>query len=156
MRDFEEVLEQYNPMISAVIRNLHIFRDYESYRQVGRVALWQAWERYEESKGNFTPFAYHSIRGAMLDELKREARLAAAVVVKDNAGHDLIAAEDLDPMPDWLDHISFTDEEKRLLDDLFVKGNSVSQLSDVHGLSVSGMKKRRERLLDKIRNAVKK
>ena len=74
MKDFEEVAVQYAPMISALIRKLHIYRDYDTFRQIGNIALWQAWQRFEDSKGNFTPFAYRSIQGAMLDELKRETK----------------------------------------------------------------------------------
>ena len=58
MMNFEDVLEQYEPMISASIRKLNIYRDHESFRQAGRIALWQAWNRFDEAKGNFTPFAY--------------------------------------------------------------------------------------------------
>jgi DNA-directed RNA polymerase specialized sigma subunit len=72
VNNFEEVLNQYEPMISASIRTLNIYRDQESFRQTGRAALWQAWTRFDIEKGNFTPFAYRSIRGAMLDKLKRE------------------------------------------------------------------------------------
>ena len=79
MTNFEDVLQQYDPMISAFIRKLHIYREHETYKQAGRVALWQAWERFDESIGNFTPFAYISIRGAMLDELKKEKRFEQRV-----------------------------------------------------------------------------
>lgn len=157
MKDFEKVLEQYNPMISAMLRKLHIYRDHESYRQAGRVALWQAWQRFDQSKGNFTPFAYSSIRGAMLDELKREAGLAATVVVLENTGYEVNSDEQqIDALPDWLDEIRFTAEEEQLLEDLFLSGSSMVQLSKVHGLSLSGMKRRRERLLKKIRNSLEK
>ncbi|WP_255485859.1 sigma factor [Sporosarcina sp. BP05] len=62
MVNFEDVLEQYEPMISASIRKLNIYRGHDSFRQAARVALLQAWNRFDEAKGNFTPFAYRSIR----------------------------------------------------------------------------------------------
>ncbi|MFS0689399.1 sigma factor [Sporosarcina sp. 179-K 8C2 HS] len=74
MLNFEDVLAQYEPMITANIRKLNIYREHEHYRQTGRVALWQAWQRFDREKGDFTPFAYRSIRGAMLDEMKKESR----------------------------------------------------------------------------------
>ena len=80
MEKFEDVLTQYEPMISAAMRKLNIYRDHESFRQAGRVALWQAWTRYEEGKGHFAPFAYVSIRGAMLDLLKKEVRFEENVM----------------------------------------------------------------------------
>jgi len=42
MMSFEDVLNQYEPMISASIRKLNIYRDHEQFRQAGRIALWQA------------------------------------------------------------------------------------------------------------------
>ena len=72
MMNFDDVLKQYELMITASIHKLNIYRDHESFRQAGRIALRQAWNRFDDAKGNFTPFAYRSIRGAMLDELKKE------------------------------------------------------------------------------------
>ena len=79
--NFEEVLTQYEPMILPATRQLNIYRDHESFRQAGRVALWQAWTRYEEGRGHFAPFsASISIRGAMLDLLKKEVRFEENVM----------------------------------------------------------------------------
>jgi len=78
--NFDDVLEQYEPMISASIRKLNIYRDHDSFRQAGRIALWQAWNHFEETKGNFTPFAYKSIRGGMIDELRKENHFEENVI----------------------------------------------------------------------------
>jgi len=152
VEQFNALSEQYAPMISAIIRKLHIYRDYEVYRQAGRVALWQAAERYDESKGHFTPFAYRTIYGALLDELKRESRFAANVTVMENENFEWI----VDPgcseeMPDWLDDVSLSQKERALLKSLFIEGNSVSDLAALHQISQSGMKKRRERVLKKVK-----
>ena len=53
MMNFEDVLEQYEPMISASIRKLNIYRDHDSFKQAGRVALWQAWHRFDASERKF-------------------------------------------------------------------------------------------------------
>ncbi|WP_381428258.1 sigma factor [Sporosarcina thermotolerans] len=68
------MLVKYETMIFACMRQLNIYRDYEQFRQTGRVALWLAWERFEYEKGDFAPFAYRYIRGAMMDEMKRANR----------------------------------------------------------------------------------
>ena len=74
MTDFEEVLEQFEPMISACMRKLSIYKNHQLYRQAGRIALWKAWVKFDEEKGDFAPYAYRSIYGGMLDELKKEKR----------------------------------------------------------------------------------
>ena len=74
MTNFEDVLKQFEPMISACIRKLSIYKNHELYRQAGRIALWKAWVKFDVEKGDFAPYAYRSIYGGMLDELKSEKR----------------------------------------------------------------------------------
>lgn len=152
MKDFEEVAVQFAPMISAVIRKLHIYRDYDTFRQIGNIALWQAWQRFEDSKGNFTPFAYRSIQGAMLDELKRETRRNDLGSVADNGVREKIAEMAAEELPEWLEVNLLTAHEKWLLDALFVKGYSLPELAELEEISLAGMKKRRERLLKKLKD----
>lgn len=155
MKTIEEVLEQYSPMISALIRKLNIYRDFESYRQIGEIALWQAWMRFDVEKGDFTPYAYRSIHGAMLDELNRENRFTLRFEVKEDAGIDepTIFAEE-NRLPEWVEHIGLSAKEKVLLQNLFVDGQDMAELAAHHGISVSAIKKRKSRTLEKIRNYV--
>ena len=152
MNTIEEVLQQYTPMISALIRKLHIYRDFETYRQIGEVALWQAWLRFDETKGDFTPFAYRSIQGAMLDELNRENRFSIRFELMENPGLEEPASPLLETeLPEWLDSVILSAQEKSLLEALFVNGESIRKLAEQQGLSVSGLKKRKGRVLEKIR-----
>lgn len=155
MKDFEQAVEQYSPMISAIIRKLHIYRDYDAYRQIGKIALWHACCRFEESKGDFTPFAYRTIYGAMLDELKRESRFTNRFALSETTQfEDLETGAIEDQLPEWLDEISLKESERKMLDDLYVQGISVVDLARIHGLSVSGMKKRKGRVLEKVRAGI--
>lgn len=155
MKDFEEVAEQYAPMISAIIRKLHIYRDYDTFRQIGTIALWQAWQRFEDAKGNFTPFAYRSIRGAMLDELKRETRRNDQVTHTNTLGVGETSEELFETLPEWLDVNKLSAEECRLLEALYVKGCSLSEMAVREKISLAGMKKRRERLLNKLKGTTR-
>lgn len=152
MKDFDQALEQYTPMISAIIRKLHIYRDYDAYRQIGKIALWHACCRFDEGKGDFTPFAYRTIQGAMLDELKRESRFTSRFTVSESMEFDDMETGSIeDQLPEWLDGIRLKESERKLLDDLYVQGISVVDLAHIHGLSLSGMKKRKGLVLAKVR-----
>ncbi len=76
MYEFEQVLEQFEPMISSAIRKCRIYKNHEFYRQTARIALWKAWENYNDGEGDFAPYAYTCIRGSILDELRRESLYA--------------------------------------------------------------------------------
>lgn len=155
MNTIEEVLQQYTPMISALIRKLHIYRDFETYRQIGEVALWQAWLRFDETKGDFTPYAYRTIHGAMLDELNRENRFSVRFALMESPGAEepAILPRELS-LPEWLDSIPLSAQEKSLLEAVFVNGESMRKLAEQQGLSVSCLKKRKVRALEKIRKGL--
>lgn len=160
MRNFEDVLEQFEPMISACIRRLSIYKNHEVYRQAGRIALWKAWEKFEEDKGDFAPYAYRSIYGGLLDELKKEKRQEEhADLVEDEKLAVLleksfelrIGNEDLEMAVE-----SLQTQERELLMWIFVEGISLHQAATRVGITIAGIKKRRERVLAKLRKRLER
>lgn len=157
MIEFEQVLAQYEPMISSTLRKLNIYRDHEHFRQAGRVALWQAWERYEEGRGHFAPYAARSIRGAMLDVMKKENRFEEHVIqTEDDVLASFIERErDVVKATEWSNEIAtaleqLTVNEKQLIQWLFIEGLPQKECAEKANISVAGIKKRRERLLGKL------
>ncbi|MHC8514276.1 sigma-70 family RNA polymerase sigma factor [Sporosarcina sp. ITBMC105] len=159
MLNFEDVLAQYEPMITANIRQLNIYREHEQYRQTGRVALWQAWRKFDKEKGNFTPYAYRSIRGAMMDEMMKENRSEERFMPAENEKLTFWIEEGVSEEERWVDRLSqaveqLTEEEKQLLNWLFVERDTQANCAKRLGISVAGVKKRRQRLLEKMRGVM--
>lgn len=159
MTNFEEVLTQYEPMISATLRKLHIYRDHENFRQAGRVALWQAWTRYDETKGHFAPYASRSIRGAMLDLLRAESRVDEHVVPMEDEIVEVLQDVVLVESEGWSDRIAtafsvLNANERIFIQWYFVEGLSQEECAERAGISIAGIKKRRERLLVKLRKVL--
>lgn len=156
---FENVLTQYEPMISACIRKLNIYKNHEFYRQAGRIALWRAWVKYDATKGDFAPFAYRTIYGAMLDELKKEKRVEEAVnPVEDEKlsiliDHALISSFENENLGFALEKLTST--ERELISWIFVEGISLQQAATRAAITIPGIKKRRERMLEKLRESMK-
>ncbi|TQR12316.1 sigma-70 family RNA polymerase sigma factor [Psychrobacillus soli] len=155
MSTFEEVLLQYEPMISANIRKLHIYKNHELYRQAGRIALWRAWMKFDDTKGDFAPYAYRCIYGSMLDELKKEKHQEEYVDVVEDEKLLLLFEKPLvtsfvhEELENALENL--TDNERELLLWIFVEGISLQQAAARVGITIPGIKKRRERLLQKLR-----
>lgn len=158
MTKFEQVLSQYEPMISATLRKLNIYREHEQFRQAARVALWRAWQRYDEEKGHFAPFASRSIRGAMLDLLKQENRVEEHIIqTEDELLYGYVETEDKSIVVEkWSEktfHVleQLTKKEKQLIHWLFVEGLTQKECAEKAKISPAGIKKRRERLLVKLK-----
>lgn len=158
MTSFEEVLEQFEPMISATIRQLNIYRDFEQFRHVARIALWQAWTRYDAERGDFAPYASRSIRGAMLDLLKKENQFETHYVQTEDVylmnyidfdERQETISEFPEPLLQILEQLSA--EENALLNALYIEGFSQNEYAEKIGVSIAALKKRRDRLMKKIR-----
>lgn len=160
MTNFEDVLKQFEPMISACIRKLSIYKNHELYRQAGRIALWKAWVKFDVEKGDFAPYAYRSIYGGILDELKREKRQEVQVdpmedeklafLLEQSMATSLLR-EDLEIAIE-----SLQSNERELLMWIFVEGVTLQQAATRVGITIPGIKKRRERMLAKLRERIEK
>lgn len=74
MESFEEVKAAFTPMIHYHIRKLSIYKNKEEFFQLGLIALWQAYQRFNPEKGSFSSYAYVSIKGAMMQEISKSRK----------------------------------------------------------------------------------
>lgn len=71
VENFHEVVEQYEPMIYHIMNSLSIYKDRDEYYQIGLIALWESWKKFDSKKGSFLSFSYTSIKGRILIELAK-------------------------------------------------------------------------------------
>lgn len=143
---FELIAEAYQPMISSILRKTSIYRDHELFRQAALIALWKAWENYEESKGSFAGYAYRSMYGAVLDELKKSSK---DVPMQD----DFFANASIDVQTHKFQELII--ELPPLLQEIlllsYYEGYTAEEISKRIGLSVPGVKKRKKTALIRLR-----
>ena len=72
--EFENVVKLYEPLIKKFLSKYHLVYDYEEYQQIARIALWEAYHRYNPEKGSFPSFASATVRGRLLTEIKKRKR----------------------------------------------------------------------------------
>ncbi|MEK5206106.1 RNA polymerase sigma factor [Psychrobacillus sp. FSL H8-0510] len=116
--------------------------------------------KFDEGKGDFAPYAYRSIYGGVLDELKKEKRQEEhadlvedeklAVLLEKNLALSIVS-EDLERAIE-----SLQTQERELLMWIFVEGISLQQVATRVGITIPGIKKRRERILVKLRERIEK
>lgn len=74
MESFEQLAQQYEPMIHKIINSLNLYKNKEEFYQLSLIALWEASSRFNPEKGNFTNYAYSYIRGKCLTELHKNSK----------------------------------------------------------------------------------
>jgi RNA polymerase sigma factor (sigma-70 family) len=68
-QSFEDIARQFEPMIKSTIKKLHVYKNFEEMYQIGFIALWEAYWKYDPQKGYFAGYAQTTVRGRMLTAL---------------------------------------------------------------------------------------
>lgn len=157
--EFEKMLQQLEPMISAHLRKLHIYKEHAHFRQVARGAIWQAWLKYDSQRGDFPPFASQTIRGALLDELKRLNRYEVHVQPTETSKLQQLQEQEQQPRKKEVLAIlqAYTSKiELELLSAYYYEGYSTAEIAKIMNMTVPALQKSRSRLLKRLRKQLKK
>lgn len=71
---FEQIAESFHPLIVSMIQKHHIYKEQEEYYQLALIGLWKAYQKFDESKGSFSAYAYSTVRGTILMELRASVK----------------------------------------------------------------------------------
>lgn len=160
MQQIDEQIENYEYLILRVLGKYRIFKDQDNFMQVGRLAIWQALQVFDSSKGDFEMYAYMRVKFAIIRELRNNAKVTDKEVVMDE-----------DPLMNWIDGLieqkqqeldrpewywQLFSHEQRLIEMLFYEGYQMKDVAQNEGVSYEALKKRRKKLLMKIREIIEK
>ncbi|WP_240628610.1 sigma-70 family RNA polymerase sigma factor [Bacillus salacetis] len=146
MKDFNEVLEQYEPMIHKIISTLHIYKEKGEFYQIGMTALWEAWEKFEEGKGSFTGYAYTTIKGRCMDELRRQVKWKEGCAYPDGTDFWEMLPDDsvtgrLEAETLMTYFLPLTDPQKKWVLYTYIGMMNVREIAEREQVSVSAVKK---------------
>ena len=157
-QSFEEVLELVQPMITAILLKCNVYKNYDYYRQVATIAVWEAWQKADPTKGMFSSYIYTTVRGRIMNELSSEQRYQSNYTLMEDETLNVlltrgvsIVVEDCSELLEKLFE-SLSEEEVELLQLLYVDGYSYIEIAHQFSISVEAIKKRRMRLMTKIRS----
>jgi RNA polymerase sigma factor (sigma-70 family) len=155
---FNEIAEQYQELIYHIINKLHIYRDKEEFYQTGLIALWEAYEKFDDQKASFLSYAYAVVKGRMLDLLKQKKRLEERNVYPDEEfwtkNEDTTRETPLELDILHLYCIGMTEKQVKWTIFTFYNGMSVREIAHLEQVTISAVKKWRKNALDKIRQNI--
>lgn len=150
-QSFSEVLEQYEKMIKNQIKSLNIYKNYDEYYQTGLIALWKAWKNYDDSKGKFSAYAYVTVRGSMLEKLRKEAQYEERFPVLDENITDSYLEDFLEKELFESYLITLTEKQKTWAFEAIYNGKSLAQIANEYETTVEAVKSWRKGALKKLR-----
>jgi RNA polymerase sigma factor (sigma-70 family) len=139
---FNEIAQQYEPMIHKIIQTLGIYKNRKEFFQTGLIALWQAAERYDRERGAFSSFAYSYIKGHLQTEMTKRNKYDEHYVSVDDESWELIPDLTCQLPFEWedLNCEELTDKEKKWLIYTVIHGLSVKEIATLENVSQSAVK----------------
>ncbi|OZI13574.1 RNA polymerase subunit sigma-24 [Bacillaceae bacterium SAS-127] len=142
-------------MIYHVMKSLHIYKDRDEFQQIGQIALWEAYEKYDETKGSFSSIAYLYIKGRMIDELKKAKQREENVIYTNKPFWEEKSEEQSDPslqLEVLLTYaIHLTHREKIWLIRTFYQDMTITEIAQCENVSPSAVKKWRKQAMNKLK-----
>lgn len=131
---FTETVTLYEKMIKNQMKRLCLYRDYEEYYQCGLIGLWKAYEKYEEEKGTFSAYAFVTVRGYLIEKLKKESRFQKRhTFAGQEALQNVCGAEASSEVQDYM---SLLDEkEKHIIYERFYVGKKIHEIAEEMGMT---------------------
>lgn len=86
----------YEPMIRSIIQQLNILYDKDEYMQIGRIAVFEAINKFDVSKGvcSESQFVYTIIRQRLIDEIRKFSRYQERYIPVENNSLEIHALKD--------------------------------------------------------------
>ncbi|MGO5009470.1 sigma-70 family RNA polymerase sigma factor [Bacillus wiedmannii] len=150
---FTEAVVLYEGMIVNQIKKLGIYQDHEDYYQCGLIGLWHAYERYDAEKGSFPAYAVVTVRGYILERLKKESALKERNVYVGEY-EDIFHFEDIEMRAK--DFMSVLDEkEKYIIFERFFVGKTMGEIANEMEMTYYQVRWVYRQALEKMRNSLR-
>mgnify|MGYP001325774607 FL=1 len=154
-QSFQEVFEQYEKLIKNQIKSLNIYKNYDEFYQIGLIALWKAWKNYDDRKGKFSAYAYITVRGSMLDQLRKDAQYDerfAADTDKAMQENSAVYTEHLLEKERFESCLAaLTEKQKTWAIEAILHGKTFAEIANEHKTTVEAVKSWRKNALKKLR-----
>ncbi|QFT88544.1 RNA polymerase sigma factor SigS [Bacillus sp. THAF10] len=149
---FEEIHQQYTPMIHHIIKTLNIHSDKELYFHEASVALWEATLTFKCHKGAFSSYAYSCMRGKVLNLLKKEIKRSSTE----------ICTLSLPEQPIFLTNAmieinikNLTPKQKIWVIEYVINGKKLNEIAKENEVTVSAVKSWRKEAIKKLKKEMK-
>lgn len=158
--EFQNCSRKYTPMIQSIITKWRLGREADEYFQIGLVALYEAWVKYDRTVGEFAPYAYSYITGRIKNEIARNDQWQRhhSLVEPCEAGDGVMSPmveseEDLVDLMAWLDQVPLTEKERLWAEAAVFYRLKPGEIADMYGYNVHTVKSWRQSAVRKLRGA---
>lgn len=143
----------YEPMIHSIIQQLNILYDKDEYMQVGRIAVFEAVNKFDSSKTSCSEsqFVYTLIRQRLIDEIRKVSRYQERQSPAEDNIIEIQAADDSYKLENTAQKVLNKREYQWFT--LTLSGYSLKETAELLKVSVSTAKNIRKSARDKLQKS---
>ncbi|WP_221563763.1 sigma-70 family RNA polymerase sigma factor [Alkalihalobacillus sp. TS-13] len=148
---FEKVLANYDPLIKTMIRRYSHSLEFDESYQIGRIALWEAYKRFDPDKGAFPAYAQRYLSGRFLQIMNKKYVImvhAEEHTLEENNSFVVPYLDDL-IVNDYLQNLS--ERERLYVNEIILKQGSMKELARIERVSYETVRSWRKNALVKLR-----
>lgn len=157
MESFDQLALQYTPMIFKIIRSLNIYKNKDEFYQLALIGLWEASERFDSSKGDFTSYSYSLIKGKIQNEMTKANKDADTTTTAKEEYWVSIVDEfatipfEEDTLLSYCTSSQLTENQTKWILYHFLKGFNIKDIAKIEQVSLSAVKAWRAGAKEKLR-----
>lgn len=148
------------PLVNSIIRKWNLNRDREEFEQIGRIALFEAWSKFDPKQGVFAAYAKSYVYGRMKSEITGRKKWQDRHLPTEQA--EIVNVTDSVPgiderqiaFKDWLERSRLTKRERIWAREALLYGLKPKEISEKYGVQVSTVKYWRKQALIKLKKMV--
>ncbi|WP_147534516.1 sigma-70 family RNA polymerase sigma factor [Bacillus marasmi] len=158
MESFDELVDNYTPMIYKIMKSLHIYKNKEEFFQIGLIGLWEAHSRFNSEKGSFLNYAYTYIKGLFLTELIKQNKASECLDFPDDIFWGNLASPKKEEVTvsSYLADLCLplTAQERIWVHYTCREGLSIKEIAKKEKVSMSAVKNWRKQAREKLRDRI--
>jgi len=141
---FEQVLEEFKPMVHHLIHRLGILDPHEEFYQEGLLALWEVSQTYDQEKGKLSSFAYFIIRNRLISLIRKKNKKQEQTeeIVAKSRRETTIGPHDFDWDPYLYQEMvgKLSENQQKWFDSYVIQDLSVKEIAVREGVTVDAVK----------------
>lgn len=149
---FEETAQLYERMIRKQLKRLCIYRNHDEFYQCGLIALWKAYEQFDERKGAFSTYAFYTVRGYLLRKLHEERRIEERQTMLESELAETIPAEEPGSDTGFFQYLVPLNQRQRLIvEERFYHGKKLTAIAQEQGMTYDQVRSFYRRAIQKMK-----
>ena len=157
MKSFDQLYEQYLPMMHSILNSYNIQKDRDDYIQIASIALWKNLNKYDSTKAHFHKYVYMTMKFAIVKEIRKQSSWQFFEEKEENIEQNKLL-DDYSPEITLLVQQllqQLTEVERIVVTHYYMQDMTYSKIGQLIGKSEEAVRKIKMRALMKLKTIVK-